>query len=255
MANLLLVSGLALLDVFSIRASSGLLAWAARFGAERPYGAFMMGATSGLVAAPCGAPAFAAVLTFVAATGSAVLGFTYLLAFSLGMTAVLAAVGIFAGDARGPAAERRLAGLAQACRRRRAARNGGVLRVPGGAQFMKRLGAILLLLAALAGPVRAQDEGIAIGAKAPAVVVNDIDGKPVNLADYLGKQPVLLEFWATWCNVCEELLPKVRAAHDTYGERSRSSASTSPSTRRRSACAGGSPATTRHIARCTTTRA
>lgn len=97
MANLLLVSGLALLDVFSIRASSGLVAWAARFGAERPYGAFMMGATSGLVAAPCGAPAFAAVLTFVAATGSAVLGFTYLLAFSLGMTAVLAAVGVVTG--------------------------------------------------------------------------------------------------------------------------------------------------------------
>lgn len=97
MANLLLVSGLALLDVFTIRASSGLLAWASRFGAERPYGAFMMGATSGLVAAPCGAPAFAAVLTFVAATGSAVLGFAYLLAFSLGMTAVLAGVGVFAG--------------------------------------------------------------------------------------------------------------------------------------------------------------
>jgi thiol:disulfide interchange protein DsbD len=71
--------------------------WAARFSAERPYGAFMMGATSGLVAAPCGAPAFAAVLTFVAATGSAVLGFTYLLAFSLGMTAVLVGVGTFAG--------------------------------------------------------------------------------------------------------------------------------------------------------------
>ena len=97
MANLLLVSGLALLDVFTIQMSSGVLAWAARFSAERPYGAFMMGATSGLVAAPCGAPAFAVVLTFVAATGSAVLGFAYLLAFSLGMTAVLAGVGIFAG--------------------------------------------------------------------------------------------------------------------------------------------------------------
>jgi len=97
MANLLLVSGLALLDVFSVRATSGLLAWAARFTAERPYGAFMMGATSGLVAAPCGAPAFAVVLTFVAATGSALLGFTYMLAFSLGMTAVLVAVGVSAG--------------------------------------------------------------------------------------------------------------------------------------------------------------
>jgi thiol:disulfide interchange protein DsbD len=97
MGNVLLVSGLALLDVFSVRASSGLLAWASRFAADSPWGAVMMGATSGLVAAPCGAPAFAAVLTFVGATGSAALGFTYLLAFSLGMTALLVVVGLSAG--------------------------------------------------------------------------------------------------------------------------------------------------------------
>jgi thiol:disulfide interchange protein DsbD len=98
MANVLLVSGLALLDVFSVRASSGVLAWASRFAADSPWGAFMMGATSGLVAAPCGAPAFAAVLTFVGATGSAALGFAYLLAFSLGMTAILVVVGLSAGS-------------------------------------------------------------------------------------------------------------------------------------------------------------
>jgi thiol:disulfide interchange protein DsbD len=97
MGNVLLVSGLALLDVFTFRASSGLLAWASRFAADSPWGAFMMGATSGLVAAPCGAPAFAAVLTFVGTTGSAALGFAYLLAFSLGMTAILVAVGLSAG--------------------------------------------------------------------------------------------------------------------------------------------------------------
>ena len=84
---------------------------------------------------------------------------------------------------------------------------------------MRHLCRCILLLAALAGPARAQDEGIALGTRAPAVVVNDIDGKPVNLADYIGKQPVLLEFWATWCTVCEELLPKVKAAHAVYGEK------------------------------------
>lgn len=56
-----------------------------------------MGAASGLVAAPCGAPAFAAVLTYVADTGSAALGFIYLLVFSFGMTALLIAVGLFSG--------------------------------------------------------------------------------------------------------------------------------------------------------------
>jgi thiol:disulfide interchange protein DsbD len=56
-----------------------------------------MGAASGLVAAPCGAPAFAAVLTFVAATRSAMLGLLYLFAFSLGLTALLAGVGLVSG--------------------------------------------------------------------------------------------------------------------------------------------------------------
>jgi thiol:disulfide interchange protein DsbD len=49
------------------------------------------------VAAPCGAPAFAAVLTFVAATRSAALGFLYLLVFSLGLTALLVIVGLSSG--------------------------------------------------------------------------------------------------------------------------------------------------------------
>jgi cytochrome c biogenesis protein CcmG/thiol:disulfide interchange protein DsbE len=82
---------------------------------------------------------------------------------------------------------------------------------------MKRLAVFLLLLGGMPTGASAQDEGIAIGARAPVVVVNDIDGQPVDLGAYLGKQPVLLEFWATWCNVCEELLPRVQAAYDTYG--------------------------------------
>ena len=95
--NLLLVFALAMLDVFTVSAPSGLLAWASRFAGRSYWGVFAMGATSGLVAAPCGAPAFGAVLTFVAATQSAVRGFVDLFVFSLGLCAVLVAVGLSAG--------------------------------------------------------------------------------------------------------------------------------------------------------------
>lgn len=98
MGSLLLLAALAMLDVFPVAAPARLVAWAGRFGARSPGSVFLMGATSGLVAAPCGAPAFAAVLTFVGHTKSAGLGFLYLFVFSLGMTALLIAVGLFAGS-------------------------------------------------------------------------------------------------------------------------------------------------------------
>ena len=96
--NLLLLAALAMLDVISVAAPQRAVAWASRIGGDSAVGAFLLGATSGLVAAPCGAPAFAAVLTWVAASQSAVWGFVYLFVFSLGMTAVLIVVGLSAGS-------------------------------------------------------------------------------------------------------------------------------------------------------------
>jgi len=95
--NLLLIAALAMLDVIPVAAPQRVIAWAARLSGDSVPGAFAMGATSGLVAAPCGAPAFAAVLTWVAVTRSGVWGFLYLFVFSLGMTAVLVGVGLFSG--------------------------------------------------------------------------------------------------------------------------------------------------------------
>lgn len=97
MGNLLLVFGLALLDVFTVEVPARVAAWAGRISGNSVGGVFALGATSGLVAAPCGAPAFAAVLTFVSTTGSAALGFLYLFVFSLGLTALLAVVGLSSG--------------------------------------------------------------------------------------------------------------------------------------------------------------
>jgi thiol:disulfide interchange protein DsbD len=98
MANLLLLSALAMLDVIPIRLPAALAGRAATAGTGgRIGGAFVMGAMSGLVAAPCGAPVMAAVLTWVTRTGSGVLGFLYLLAFSFGMCTLLVIVGLSSG--------------------------------------------------------------------------------------------------------------------------------------------------------------
>jgi thiol-disulfide isomerase/thioredoxin len=78
------------------------------------------------------------------------------------------------------------------------------------------LGALLFI----AAPARGQiDAGIPVGSKAPAVVINDMDGKPVDLGALIGKKPVMLEFWATWCAICKALLPELDRVHRTYGDR------------------------------------
>ena len=100
LANLLGVSGLMMLDVIPVPVPKGLLARAAALeGGERIASVFFMGGASGLVAAPCGAPVMATLLTWVATTRSAPLGFVYLFVFSLGMCSLLAVVGLAAGGA------------------------------------------------------------------------------------------------------------------------------------------------------------
>jgi cytochrome c-type biogenesis protein len=98
MANLLVLAALAMLDVLPVRLPQSLVQRAATAGTGGRFaGTFVMGAASGLVAAPCSAPVMAAVLTWVSTTKSAVLGFFYLFAFSLGMSTLLVVVGISAG--------------------------------------------------------------------------------------------------------------------------------------------------------------
>jgi thiol-disulfide isomerase/thioredoxin len=70
----------------------------------------------------------------------------------------------------------------------------------------------------VAAPVSAQDLGIEVGSTAPAVVVQSLDGKSVNLGQYIGKTPMLIEFWATWCPNCRELMPTLLDAQKKYGK-------------------------------------
>ena len=71
----------------------------------------------------------------------------------------------------------------------------------------------------------AQDLGIEVGSTAPGAKVHTLDGKEADLAQYIGKTAVVMEFWATWCPNCKELEPTLLAASKKYGGRSSSSAS------------------------------
>jgi thiol-disulfide isomerase/thioredoxin len=86
--------------------------------------------------------------------------------------------------------------------------------------FSPKLSLTLLLFAAslVATPLLAQDLGIEVGAQAPVVTVQSLDGKQVDLGNYIGKTPMLIEFWATWCPNCRELMPTLLAAEKKFGK-------------------------------------
>ena len=77
---------------------------------------------------------------------------------------------------------------------------------------------VFTAIAATPGALRAQDAGLPLGTVPEAVVLEDLDGNPIDLGDYIGKKPVLVEFWATWCPVCATLQPRIEAAHRRFGD-------------------------------------
>ena len=89
-----------------------------------------------------------------------------------------------------------------------------------GSYFMTAVVALALAIAAAIAPrpLAAQDIGIPIGSTPEAVVIEDLDGNPVDLGEIIGSKPVLLEFWATWCPLCEALEPRLEAAHRRFGD-------------------------------------
>jgi thiol-disulfide isomerase/thioredoxin len=67
-----------------------------------------------------------------------------------------------------------------------------------------------------------QDEyavSLPVGSEAPAAALQDLDGDPVQLLDYMRDRPTLIEFWAIWCENCEALQPQLDRIQESYGDR------------------------------------
>ena len=46
----------------------------------------------------------------------------------------------------------------------------------------------------------------------------DLDGKPVNLADSVGRDVIFVSFWATYCEPCKAEMPFLQRFHDSYAK-------------------------------------
>jgi cytochrome c biogenesis protein CcmG/thiol:disulfide interchange protein DsbE len=81
---------------------------------------------------------------------------------------------------------------------------------------MKVVALLALGLTLISSSGRAQDGGLPVGSVAPSVSLETLDGKRMELGTLLGKTPVVLEFWATWCSSCEELEPTFQRVQKKY---------------------------------------
>jgi len=55
--------------------------------------------------------------------------------------------------------------------------------------------------------------------KTPSFVSEDIEGNRIYLDSLLLKGPVIVDFWATWCKYCDEVLDILKQVKDEYKDK------------------------------------
>ena len=70
---------------------------------------------------------------------------------------------------------------------------------------------VLALLGACAAPPTQQEPG-----SAADFTLYDREGSPVQFTS--GGEPMVLNFWASWCPACTRMMPALQAAYEQFGE-------------------------------------
>jgi thiol:disulfide interchange protein DsbD len=94
---LLLVLACSSLDLFTSQALTKIQTIASKFGGSGFRGAFVMGAASGIVAAPCVGPVLVLILGVAASQGNSLWGAALLFSYSLGFGSLFLLIGAFPG--------------------------------------------------------------------------------------------------------------------------------------------------------------
>jgi peroxiredoxin len=94
------------------------------------------------------------------------------------------------------------------------------MRIPKFQAFLTMLAGLALLASAIAtsSPVRARVGGRPPSFTLPAAVGGPT-ARPFRMQDHLGRSPVVVLFWATWCQPCMQELPFYESLYQRYRSR------------------------------------
>jgi len=81
--------------------------------------------------------------------------------------------------------------------------------------FRRAFAVSIIILAVLMGCTRSDERSAVVSGDAPNFQLLDLNGKMVQLSDFKGR-PVVLDFWATWCQPCRDSIPGMVKLHKDY---------------------------------------